>query len=731
MKKFRGITIGGIQQKIFNLVVITIILIMASYTTVIIYQSGKLTELVRSTSQTQQQTISDISGETMAAVLDANLTQSTKLEAYIAGDVLGDAVRVVNVVADYTNKLFADPANYPVRSYSLPDKSKDGQISMQVLAEQGVDLSDPTVKSKLGLIGNLSDLMTAVYADANVDSCYVALPEGVMLLVDDHSASKFDDNGNIISIPIRERLWYKGAEETGKLHFTDVTTDLFTGEISIMCSLPVYQDGKLVAVIGADLFLNDVSNAVNGTARSGSFICIVNQNGHVLFSPQTEGVFKVESANKAPDLRKSENKELASFISDSLKESTELRYIKIDGEQYYLVGSPIDNVGWAVVSVVPKSLADQPADTMLAKLNEIQNNATETFNKGMSKSTWTVLVLIAVVVVLSVTAAVIISKRIVKPLEAITKRVQSLGGDDLQFHMEDEFRTNDEIEVLAESFAMLSGKTLQYIAQVKSVTAEKERIGAELSLATRIQADMLPSIYPAFPERPEFDIYASMDPAKEVGGDFYDLFMVDDDHLCVLIADVSGKGVPAALFMMASMIILANNAKMGKSPAQILTDSNAAICANNREEMFVTVWLGILEISTGKLTAANAGHEYPVVKTPDGKFELFKDKHGFVIGGIDTAKYKEYSIMLEPGSKLFLYTDGVPEANNSSNELFGTERMLETLNSAPDLSAHDTLKNVRKAVDSFVCEAEQFDDLTMVCVEYNGVQENNEDKKPE
>ena len=720
MRKIKGITIGGIQQKIFNLVLITIILMMAAYTVVIFYQSGQLTDLVRDTNESQKQSISTISGETMSAVLDTNLTQSTLMEAYIAGDVFGDAERVVNVVADYAIKLFADPENYPFRDMPLPDKAKDGEISMQVLTEEGVDLSDPDISRKMGLIGNLSDLMSAVYADANVDSCYVALPDGVMLLVDDHSGTKFDENGAIISIPIRERLWYTGAVESGGLHYTDVTTDLFTGEISIMVSLPVYQDGQLAAVIGADLFLNDISDAVNGTARSGSFVCIVNQCGHVLFSPQTDGIFRVLPAGEAQDLRNVDDAELSGFIRDALEKGTELRLIEVDSEPCYVVGYPISNVGWAVISVVPKSLADLPASTMLARFNDIQNGAVDSLNYELSKAKLTILVLIGVVVILAVTSAIILSKRIVKPLELITTRVQSLGGDDLQFYMEDAYRTNDEIEVLAESFAMLSGKTIEYISVVERVTAEKERIGAELSLATRIQADMLPNIYPAFPERAEFDVYASMDPAKEVGGDFYDFFMIDDDHLCVFIADVSGKGVPAALFMMASMIILANNAKMGKTPAQILKDSNAAICANNREEMFVTVWLGILELSTGKLTAANAGHEYPVLKLPDGGFELLKDKHGFVMGGLEGARYKEYEIQMQPGSKLFLYTDGVPEATNAENELFGTDRMLEALNASSDASPKDVLAGVRRAVDGFVQDAEQFDDLTMVCVEYKG-----------
>ena len=249
---------------------------------------------------------------------------------------------------------------------------------------------------------------------------------------------------------------------------------------------------------------------------------------------------------------------------------------------------------------------------------------------------------------------------------------------------------------------------------------ESARIESELNLATRIQADMLPNIFPAFPDRPEFDIYACMDPAREVGGDFYDFFLIDDDHLCMVMADVSGKGVPAALFMMASKIILANNAKSGKSPSRILTDTNAAICSNNREEMFVTAWLGILELSTGKLTAANAGHEYPVLRRPDGSFELYKDQRSFVIGGMDDVQYREYELTLEPGAELFLYTDGLPEATDAEGNMFGTERMLTVLNEGNSTEPDHVLKKVRNGVDRFVNGAEQFDDLTMLCLEYKG-----------
>ena len=362
----------------------------------------------------------------------------------------------------------------------------------------------------------------------------------------------------------------------------------------------------------------------------------------------------------------------------------------------------------------------------IARLQEsyqqIQEEASGTYLKNTAHSKSTATVLLIAVAALMLTGSLILSKRIVKPLNTITKRISELSESNLEFKMEDDYRTGDEVQELAEAFASISHRTVEYLDTVKRVTAEKERIGAELSLATQIQAAMLPHIVPAFPDRKDFDIIGSMDPAKEVGGDFYDYFLIDDDHLCMVIADVSGKGVPAALFMMASKIILQSVAMLGKSPGEILTKTNEAICSNNEAQMFVTVWLGILELSTGKLTCANAGHEYPVLKRADGSYELFKDKHGFVIGGMEGIRYKEYEIQLEPGAKLFVYTDGVPEATNAKQELFGTDRMLAALNGLPDASPLEVLKNVRKAVDAFVQEAEQFDDLTMLCLEYKGPQ---------
>ena len=277
-----------------------------------------------------------------------------------------------------------------------------------------------------------------------------------------------------------------------------------------------------------------------------------------------------------------------------------------------------------------------------------------------------------------------------------------------------------QVSVVATICITIAHHGRKMVLKQKDLTEKTARLGAELSLAAKIQENMLPNTFPAFPERDEFEIFASMDPAKEVGGDFYDFFMIDEDHLYLAIADVSGKGVPAALFMMASKILLSDHVMMGKSPAQVLSDVNNSVCEKNENDMFVTVWIGILEISTGKLKAANAGHEYPVIKMPDGKFEIYKDKHGFVIGGMKGIKFKEYEVDLKPGSKLFVYTDGVPEATDKDNNQYGMERMTEALNTVPDAGPDELLKTIRKSVDDFVLEAEQFDDLTMLCIEYTG-----------
>ena len=310
--------------------------------------------------------------------------------------------------------------------------------------------------------------------------------------------------------------------------------------------------------------------------------------------------------------------------------------------------------------------------------------------------------------------------RIAQRSDAFVKKMQSNTDPEELIYEDAGIEAGSELGMLADNVKSLANGVASYMTNLKAATSERERIGTELALATRIQEDMLPNTFPAFPDRADFDVYAVMDPAKEVGGDFYDFFLIDDTHLGLVMADVSGKGVPAALFMMVSKILVQIYAMNGHSPAQVLKAVNDVISPNNREEMFVTVWLGILDTETGKLTAANAGHEYPVLAQPNGAFELVRDKHGLVIGAMEGVCYREYELTLKPGAKLFLYTDGVPEATDASEQLFGIERMLAALNRVSDQTPEEILRGVRRAVDDFVREAEQFDDLTMLCLEYCG-----------
>lgn len=316
-----------------------------------------------------------------------------------------------------------------------------------------------------------------------------------------------------------------------------------------------------------------------------------------------------------------------------------------------------------------------------------------------------------------------LNKYTIRPILTITTEAKAFTESDTQLSAQiQQIKNKDEIGTLAQAIYKMQVDIKTYIDNLTAVTAEKERIGAELSVATHIQASMLPCIFPAFPDRAEFDIYATMQPAKEVGGDFYDFFLVDDDHLAMVMADVSGKGVPAALFMVIAKTLLKNSAQTGLSPSKVLEKVNNQLCENNEAEMFVTVWLGILTISTGCLTCANAGHEYPAVLRMGGDYELVKDKHGFVLAGMEDAHYREYELKLEPGDSLYVYTDGVTEATDTDNRLFGTGRMLESLNGHQDAAPAELLPFIKSDIDAFVGDAPQFDDITMLSLRFKGAE---------
>ncbi len=335
------------------------------------------------------------------------------------------------------------------------------------------------------------------------------------------------------------------------------------------------------------------------------------------------------------------------------------------------------------------------------------------------------LIVVAAVVLVTLAGAWVFylrtNRNILRPIKELNRAANDLVKNiDQDVPFEVDIHTDDELETLADSFADMDEGLRKYIRQLARVTAEKERIGAELNVATQIQADMLPRIFPAFPNREDIDIFASMTPAKEVGGDFYDFFLVDQDHLALVMADVSGKGVPAALFMVIAKTLIKNRVLAGDGPAQALMNANTQLCEGNDAEMFVTVWLAVIDLKTGKGMAANAGHEHPALKRCGGKYELQVYRHSPAVATMDGMRFREHEFQMNPGDSLFVYTDGVAEATDSHDELYGAERMIDALNENPDAKPIDLLPAVKRSIDAFVGDAPQFDDITMLNFQYHG-----------
>ena len=342
------------------------------------------------------------------------------------------------------------------------------------------------------------------------------------------------------------------------------------------------------------------------------------------------------------------------------------------------------------------------------------------------------LVVVIVAIFLVVSAAILlcyffVKKKIVNPINKIRDASKSMVENlENEESIEISVKTGNEIEELFDSFKQMYKDVKDYIGKLSTLTAEKERIGAELDIAKHIQASMLPCIFPAFPERKEIDIFATMDPAKEVGGDFYDFFMVDDTHLAIVMADVSGKGVPAALFMVIGKTLIKDHTIPDRDLGEVFTAVNNLLCEANSEGLFITAFEGVLDLVTGEFTFVNAGHEMPFICKAGGNFEPYKIRPGFVLAGMEDMKYKAGTMQLDVGDKIFQYTDGVTEATNINNELYGMDRLGEILNKVKLGTPHDILPAIKRDIDEFVGEAPQFDDITMLCLEYKARMEETE-----
>jgi len=499
--------------------------------------------------------------------------------------------------------------------------------------------------------------------------------------------------------------WYQIPKELGQMAWSEPSFDKASGTILMTsCSVPIFSDNgrekQVRGVVVADVSLEWLTELVASIrVLDTGYSFLLSRNGTFLTHPDrdlimNETIFSLAESRHKPDLREIGRKMV-------LGESGFVAYTNIHDVSTLMYYAPVPSTGWTLAVVFPE--AELYADVRNLTL---------------------VVAGIALAGILLLTAAVYwVARRVTAPLGALAEATEAIASG----HFDTELpavKSSDEVGKLTLAFTAMTGALKKYIRNLTETTAAKERIQSELKMATDIQASLLPQLFPAFPDRPEFDIHAAMDPAKEVGGDFYDFFFIDPTNLCFLMADVADKGVPAALYMMVAKILLKTEGQRLGEPEQILSRVNEILAADNDSCMFTTVFCAILNTENGEVRFANAGHNAPVLIS-GGQANFLSIRAGFVLGPIAETVYTAERITLEPGDVLFLYTDGITEAKSRSEELYGEERLLQTLQAASRQELAEMIRTVRAEVFRHADGAPQSDDVTMLAIKYRGMAARN------
>ena len=396
-----NLVLGGLQQKIFNLVLIVILLMIGVYTAVSTYQVRNVAHIVEETGDRQRDSIAQTTTRVMNVVVERTLSDNSELKAELSDHVFAQLTAEVSALRDYAQILYSAPSSYAAHPVERPDAAKNGEVAAQLVTAAGVDPESPEILAQVGLLGNMSEMMCSVYGNVDqLNSCFIGTPDGIFIIADDRPEAKLKENGEVKDYPVTERPWYIGAVETGDVYYTGVEEDAFTKDIGIVCAAPVYVDGELVAVVGADLFLKSMAEAVNASDKQGGFECVINHNGQVIFSPKQEGSFKVELSAEAPDLRKGEDRELADLINAAMEGNTPVELISVDGEKYYVAGAPIKTVGWVLLTALDKATAESTTTTLLEQYDEINQAAYAQASSSLKKGKNTMLILLAAVMFL-------------------------------------------------------------------------------------------------------------------------------------------------------------------------------------------------------------------------------------------------------------------------------------------------------------------------------------------
>ncbi len=723
MKNFFNNLFSGINGKIMK------ILIVLSISMIVLFVSVAITLLHMlhvTLDEVQKKEYEVVENNSKDAVM--NITKDSFLKTVTwASDQIDDEFWIFchdyYVLKEQVEDVLNNPGDYSTKQLEEPKKENDGKFALQLLYPENYNKNNPGVRERLGRIANLAPMMREIVRgnDGRTMDCYVALPDGAAIAMDDKSAGKYDKNGNVKSYDASQRDWFKGAVEKGDIYFTEtIKSHFYDGLREVTWGLPVYVDGELAVVLNgaAELGAIDKKLSERNVGETG-FTVLISAEGHIVCSPRSEGELARDEDN-TKDARLTTNPSLADAVTKAVNQETGFSQVTLDNEPYYVAYSPVDTPGWTLMIFISENELEHPTSKLQEDMRVVSDETAESFDKNVKLSAAILIILLFLIVIIFGYLIYIRTKKALKPMDIMTDRIRRMDKEDMVFKMEDTFKTDDEIEVLAEAFSDMSDRLQVYLKEIIEKTAQEERVNAEIDTASRIQLAMLPSITDEISSRKEFDIYADMVPAKYVGGDLYDFFLIDDNHLAIVVGDVSGKGISAALFMVLAKNTLQNQLmQYGTDVVKAVTKTNKLLIRDNAAKMFVTVWVGVLTLDTGMLRFVDAGHDYAAICKKNGEFVIEKDNHSPVLGMVKKAKLKLNELQLRDGDTVYLYTDGIVEARNSNNEMYKAERMLKVLNTNPSLSPKELDEALRKDVGEFTEGTEQFDDMTTLCIRYN------------
>jgi len=581
-------------------------------------------------------------------------------------------------------------------------------------------------------IANTLENMVSFYKDYQ-GSFLVASKNGYMFCSDVLTdGSKYVDfpQDFFATYDPRNRSWYKLGEASGKATVTDIYYDT-NGYPAVGYVVPYKNNGEFYGIVAFNFSLSSIYQVIKdkGIYTDGISFVLTNE-GKVVLSSETTGTLK--ASTDSSDLRKSTEQTLAAQAEKMVAGESGMSAITVDGTDYYLAYSPIPSIGWSVGTLIKASEVIAPAQASSKVVLLQGENFATTMETFYNENIWRMLVsLLVILLVLSVVSQYT-AKNFVQPILQLTNGVGEIAKGNLDKKLD--IQTGDELQELSNSINHMSEELKKYMSNLARVTADKQHIATELSLAHGIQTGMLPKIFPKSIENYGIELYATMEAAKSVGGDFYDFYPLDKEHMAITMADVAGKGVPAALFMVIAKTILKNNAlalmnsdmEEENNWSEVLRLTNQQLLENNDEMMFVTVFFGVLNTRTGVFTYVNGGHRAPLAGCfVAGKMEwdlIPVEKKGNVLGIIDEAVYVVKHLQLNPGEMLFFYTNGVTEAINNNKTTYSMTRLLNTLEhmETTTISVEDILKNIQADIAEFTDGEIQADDISMLGIRYQG-----------